>query len=180
MDLGILADIDSGAYKFTKVLHLLSVIAGLGVTFWYGVYGARAKKMGESGDAMGSAGVADANFFVGSTAEKVIATIPVFGVALVFMSDDAWGFDQTWVWLSLTLFAIAFALANLVLLPLSRRMSELSRELASMGPPPAGASGPPPQVAQMDAVGKRLGAISGVLHLLLITILTLMIWKPGV
>ena len=179
MDFSILADIESGPYKVTKVLHLLAVIAGLGVTFWYGVYGAQAKKMGQAGDASGSAGIAEANSFVGKTAEYVIWTIPLFGIGMVFMSDDAWGFDQTWVWLSLVLFAIGLTLATGILLPSSKRMAVLSRELASMGAPPAGASGPPPQVAAMDAVGKRLGAVSGILHTILITILILMIWKPG-
>ncbi|HLF99998.1 MAG TPA: DUF2269 family protein [Acidimicrobiia bacterium] len=175
----LIADYMDGAYKVTKVLHLLAVMAGLGVTFWYGVYGMRAKKAGESGDAMGSAGIAEANDFVGRLAEKVIYTIPVLGVGLVFMSGDVLEFSQTWVWLALVLFAVGLTNATVVLMPSARKIAELSRELASMGPPPAGAQGPPPQVAAMDVLGKKLGMFSGVNHILVVVILYLMVAKPG-
>lgn len=175
----LVADYMDGAYKITKVLHILAVMAGLGVTFWYGVYGMRAKKAGESGDAMGSAGIAEANDFVGRLGEKVIYTIPVFGVGLVFMSGDVWDFSQTWVWLSLVLFAVGLTIAAAVLMPSARKIAELSRELASMGPPPAGAQGPPPQVGAIDALGKKLGMFSGINHLIVVVILYLMVAKPG-
>lgn len=178
-------DLDSTPYEITKVLHILAAMAGLGVTFWYGVYGARAKKAGEHGDAMGSAAIGEANVFVSHAANYVIYAIPILGLGLVFMSkpeqsdDLLWALDQTWVWLSLVLYGIGVTIALTVLDPTAKRLAELSRELASMGAPPAGATGPPPQVAQMDALGKRLGAFSGVSHLIVITILYLMVAKPG-
>ena len=55
------------------------------------------------------------------------------------------------------------------------------KELVAGGPPPAGAAGgPPPQVAQLEANGKRMAMLGGMLHLALVAILVLMIWKPGV
>jgi hypothetical protein len=44
-------------------------------------------------------------------------------------------------------------------------------------PPPA--AGPPPQVAQIEALGTRMAGTSMILHLALVSILALMIWKPG-
>ena len=179
MDLVLIGDITSTAYKITFFLNILAVIVGIGVTFWYGVYGMKSKQLGESGDAAGSASIAAANVFVSHKAELVILTIPLFGVGMVMMSDDVWTFGQTWVWLALVVFAAAFAMANLVLAPLAKRIAALTAEMAAMGPPPAGAAGPPPQVAELDAVGKRLGMFSGIVHLMLFTLLYLMIWKPG-
>jgi hypothetical protein len=50
-----------------------------------------------------------------------------------------------------------------------------------MGPPPAGAapSGPPPQVAVMEALGQRLAMGGMFLNVLLVVLVALMVWKPG-
>ncbi len=45
------------------------------------------------------------------------------------------------------------------------------------GPPPAG--GPPPHVAQIQALGKRQAAAGMTLNLFVVLFLILMIWKPG-
>jgi len=45
-------------------------------------------------------------------------------------------------------------------------------------PAPAGGR-PPPQVAELEARGKRAGAVGAALNLLMVAILFLMIWKPG-
>jgi hypothetical protein len=60
-------------------------------------------------------------------------------------------------------------------------MGGLMEELKAMGPPPAGAapSGPPPQVAQMEALGQRLAIGGTFLDLLLVVIVGIMVWKPG-
>ena len=44
------------------------------------------------------------------------------------------------------------------------------------GPPPAG--GPPPQVAQIQALGKRQAAAGASLNVVVAVILVLMIWQP--
>jgi hypothetical protein len=45
-----------------------------------------------------------------------------------------------------------------------------------LGPPPSG--GPPPQLAQIQALGKRQAAAGASLNVVVAVILTLMIWKP--
>jgi hypothetical protein len=46
------------------------------------------------------------------------------------------------------------------------------------GPPPAG--GAPPQVAEMQTVGQRMGTVGAILDVILVVIIFLMVWKPGV
>lgn len=179
MDFGILADTNSGVYKFTKVLHILVAIIGIGTVFLNGIYGQVSKRKGESGAAAESAGISEANEKVASVAERFFYLIPAFGVGLVFMSDDVWEFDQTWIVLSILFYAAALTVSLTVVQPTARKIVTVTRELADMGPPRADAAGPPPQVATLDALGRRIGASSGFAHLTAVSILFLMIWKPG-
>ncbi len=124
----------------------------------------------------------------------MIYAIPVFGIALVFMSDDVIEFDQTWIWLSIVLYIVAMGISHGVMFPTVKKMVALMKELNAMGPPPGaggapggppaggpppGAGGPPPQVAQMEALGQRLAAGGMALNLITVVIIVLMVWKPG-
>jgi uncharacterized membrane protein len=167
--------LDGTWYKVVLLLHILCAIIGFGTVFLNGLYGREAKQR----PGPGGAAITAANYNVSKIAEYFIYAVFVFGFALVGMSDKAWKFGQTWVWLAIVLYLVGIAVSHVVLLPAARRMRDLSAELATAGPPPAGATGPPPQVAEMQQLGKRLGASSTFLHLLLVVILVLMIWKPG-
>jgi uncharacterized membrane protein len=85
------------------------------------------------------------------------------------MSDGAWEFSQTWVWLALVLYVVGVGVSHSVMFPSAKKMNEL---LA------AATSGPPPQ-DQLDALGKKLAAGGMFLDLLLVVLFVLMIWKPG-
>jgi uncharacterized membrane protein len=165
--------VNSGIYKFLLVLHILSAIVGLGAVMLNGLYGAQTRKRpGPTGRA-----VLEANVFVSEIATYVIYSIAVFGILLVVASDETWKFSQTWLWLSLLLFAIAIGISHTVMRPGTQRIHELMLEMEA-GPPPAG--GPPPQVAQIQEIGKRLGIGGPVLDIIVLVILFLMVWKPGV
>ena len=92
--------ITGNPYKIVYVLHLLVVIIGIGGVLLNGVYGIAAKNAG------GPAGVAilKANSKATGVAMKFIYLIPVFGYGLVFMSDEVYTPEQTWVWLSFALY----------------------------------------------------------------------------
>ncbi|MEO2104054.1 MAG: hypothetical protein ABGZ36_00275, partial [Actinomycetota bacterium] len=60
--------------------------------------------------------------------------------------------------------------------PRVRRMVALQKDLVAAGP---ATGGPPPQAALLEATGKQIGAMSGFLHLSMVVVLALMIWKPG-
>ena len=168
----LIASYRDNAYDFVLVLHILTVVIGLGAVFLDGVYGAQIKaRRGPEGLA-----IAEANFTVTKLAEWFVYTIPVFGVALVFMSDDVIKFDETWVWLSLLLYIVALGLSHGMLMPTVKRMHVLMKEMIE-GPPPVG--GPPPQAAEMEKLGKRLGAVRATFNLLVVVIIVLMVFKPG-
>ena len=162
----------SGWYKFLLVLHILSVIFGLGTVSLNGMYAAQAQKRpGPPGRA-----ITEANHFVSTVAEYIIYTVPVWGILLVLASHDAVKFSQTWVWLSLLLYIIAIGLSHAVMIPGVKRIIELQKEM-EQAPPPAG--GPPVQVAELQSIGARLAPTGMVLDVLLVVIVVLMIAKPG-
>jgi Predicted integral membrane protein (DUF2269) len=161
----------SGVFKALVVLHVLSAIVGIGGVLLNGFYAAEAQKRpGPNGRA-----VSEANFAVTGIAEKVIYLIPVFGILLVLASDGAIKFSNIFVWLSLVLFIAAIGLSHSILIPGHKSINALLLEM-EQGPPPVG--GPPPQVAQIQALGKKQAGTAMVLNLILVVILVLMIWQP--
>ena len=168
--------ITSTAYKIVLLLHILCAIVGFGTVFLNGLYGAQAKKR----PGPGGLAIQEANLFVSKIAEYFIYAVFILGIGLVSMSDDAWKFSQTWIWLAMLLYIVGIGVSHGVLFPNAKKMRDLAAEMVAAGPPSADAPpGPPPQVAEMERRGKTLGAASTFLHLLLVVILVLMIWKPG-
>jgi hypothetical protein len=163
---------NSGIYKLLLVLHILVAIVGLGAVMLNGIYAAQAqKRQGPPGRA-----VSEANFFVSNIGEYFIYLIPVFGILLVLFSDKAWKFSTTFVWMALVLFALAMAISHMVMFPNHKKINALLLEM-EQSPPPAG--GAPPQVAQIQALGKQLAIGGAALDIFVVLFLILMIWKPG-
>jgi hypothetical protein len=157
------------------VLHILSAIVGFGAVFLNGIYGAQVRAHpGPEGLA-----IFRANYLVSKIAEYFIYAVFVFGVLLVLLSDDVWDFSDTWVWSSMLLYIVGLGLSHGALQPRLRKMENLMTEMVAGGPPPAGATGPPPQVAQLQEHGRVVGMVSTALHVILVAVLFLMIWKPG-
>jgi uncharacterized membrane protein len=168
--------IDSTGYKIVLLLHILCAIVGFGTVLLNGLYGREAKRR----PGPGGLAISEANLVVSGVAEYFIYAVFVLGLALVGMSDKAWKFDQTWIVLAIVFYLVGIAVSQAIVLPNARRMKDLAAEMVAAGPPPADAPpGPPPQVAEMERRGKTLGMSSSFLHLLLVAILVLMIWKPG-
>lgn len=165
------------SYDLLLLLHILTAIVGFGAVFLNGIYGAQAKsRQGVEGLA-----IVQANFLVSRIAEYFIYAVFVTGILLVLISESAWKFGDTWIWLSIVLYLIGIAISHAVLQPSVKRMIALMEQLAHMGPPPGGGSagGPPPQVMELEERGKRVGLSSTALHVILIVILYLMVFKPG-
>lgn len=179
--------VDSELYRTVLFLHILAAIAGFGGVFWNALYASESRKRpGPGGKA-----ITEASFAVGRIAEKLIYAVGVTGLILVVLSDGAWAWSDTWVWLSIVLFLGSTALSHAVMIPGQKRILALLGELEAMGPspaaggpPPAGdgappTGGPPQQVVEIQAIGKKLGQVGPILHLTLFVLLMLMIWKPG-
>lgn len=184
--------VDSGAYDTVMVLHILCVIVGFGGVMLNGIYGAESKRR------RGAEGLAvfEATEKVGRVAEMFIYLVPVFGIALIFMSHNVWTFSQAWVSAALAIYVVALTVVLAFHLPNLRRMGVLMAELVAMGPPPAvsgGAvpeedtparaagdrAGPPPQAVELEARGTRAAIYGGVVNLAVVMVVILMVWKPG-
>jgi len=159
----LLATIASTPYKIVLVLHILAAIVGFGSVMLNGVYGAEVRKRG---GAEGAA-IADANYRVSfGVAMYVIYTIPVLGLALVGMSDKAWKFSQTWVWLALLLWFVLVGLVHGVHRPNVRQLDELVRNGST-------------DVAEMERRARLASTMGAVLSLIVVVTLVLMVFKPG-
>lgn len=165
----------SDGYQFVLLLHITAVVLGFGPLMLNGIYGRLASARG-GGEGLA---ISEANQKVSQTAGAIAATVPLFGIALVLMSDDTWGFDQLWISLSFLLFIVIAVVALAVLVPSHRRLNELAGELVATGPGGAGGSGRPPQLAQMEQLGRKMAMFGGIVNLLVIITIGLMIWKPG-
>ena len=169
----VLATTNGGLYKLCLVLHVLCAIVGFGAVYLNAVYGAEIRKR-RGAEAIA---VYDANFRVSHIGQWFIYGVFLFGLAMIGLSDSAWKFSQTWVWLAMLLYVVGLGISHGVLLPSVRRMGVLMREMAG-GPPPEG--GPPPQAAEMGTLGQRVAVSGAVLNVLIVIILFDMVWKPGV
>ncbi len=172
----MLAAYGSDAYKIVLVLHILCAIVGFGAVFLNGLYGQQAKsRKGTEGLA-----ISEANELVSKVGEYFIFAVFLLGIALVLIGDDVWSFGDTWVWLSMLLYLLALGTSQGLMLPRVRRLIALQRELVAGGPPPADAPpGPPPQVVEMESVGKQVGLIGALLNLALVVLIVLMVFQPG-
>jgi uncharacterized membrane protein len=144
--------IDSTGYRVVLLLHILCAIVGFGTVMLNGLYGREAKRrLGPGGLA-----ISEANDAVSGIAEYFIHAVFVVGFALVFMSDEAWAFDQTWIWLSTVLYVVGLAISHAVVFPNARRMKKLSAELVAVGPrPEAAAAGPRHRSSRWNGGGGR-------------------------
>jgi uncharacterized membrane protein len=159
----VLASYRDGMYDLFLFLHLTAVVVGFGGVLLNGVYGAQAKQR----PGPGGLAITEANYFVSTKfAEIAIYLVPLFGFALIGLSDSVWSVSDAWIEASIVLYLIGFANARLVLVRTQRTMIEMMR---------AG----PPDPARMEAAGKRLAAAGGFSHLIFTAIMILMIWKPG-
>lgn len=170
--------VSDGLYQLVLLLHVTAVVVGFGSMFLTGVYLQAAQKRGNAG----ALAVSEANLAITRQwALPFIYAVPVFGIALVILSDGTWGFDQLWISLSFLTYIAAVGLAHAVVLPSHRRLNQVTAELASMGEPAQGPSRqPPPQLAELERQGRKLAAAVGAFNLLVIATIALMIWKPGV
>ena len=171
----LLARVGDTSYRVDLLLHILTAIIGFGAVFLNALYGRAAeRRKGVEGLA-----IAETNYDVSQTAGYFIYAVPVFGILLLLMSDDAFEFSQAWISASFLLYIVGLGLSHGVLRPNLKKMHALMRELVA-GPPATGAAGGrPPQVDEIEQRARTVGATSAVLNLLLVVILYLMIWKPG-
>jgi len=141
----------STSYKILLFLHIASVVAAFGPMLAAPLTAAQARKDGDERRVVG--------YFAANNRKvhmPALGLAGLFGIGLIFSSDDVWEFSQTWVSLS---FLVWFALCGVV----SGMIMPAERAFA------AG-----------DQAAERKVALGGqIATVLFLVILYLMIFKPG-
>lgn len=156
--------VGSDLYNLVAVLHILAVIIGFGGMFIAGLYGNEAR------DRPGREGLAVAEVTLkvtGAVPTAAVCAVPILGILLILMSDDTWKFSEAWISLSFLLYFVLMGLATGVQVPATRKMVAMR----------SGAEGA--QSIDMQALGKKVATIGGIVNLLWVVILSLMVFKPG-
>jgi hypothetical protein len=88
------------------------------------------------------------------------------------MSDDAFKFSQAWIWISILLYIVALGIAHGVMMPSGKRMLVIGAALGS-------GQGGQAEIAEAGVLQKKLATGGMTLDLLVVALIALMIWKPG-
>lgn len=159
----------SALFPWLLFLHVLGAIVAFGPTFAFATIGA-----------MGGGEPQHANFAtrVSHTISSRLVypigiTLPITG-ALIILVRGINVTDRAFWWLDLAivLYIIAYGYSFFVQRPIVHRVIELSSS-----PPPAGATGPPPELMVLVGRIQRGGMMLGIL---LVAIVFLMVVKPTV
>lgn len=150
----LLAALNDTPYRIVLLLHILAVIVAFAPVIAHAVQTMQAR----SAD---SASRARMLGFMAANSRRIYAPMVIvaglLGMALIGLSGGAWSFGDPWISAS---FAVWFAMNGVlhaVLLPAERKL--------------AGGD---------DSAARRVDAGSAIITVLLIVMLVLMIWKPGV
>lgn len=161
--------VSGGLYRFVLLLHILTVVVAFGTFMANAAYARTARQRGGSeGLAINQASAAVTKGVV----QGSFWAVPVLGILLVVLSDDAFGFDQLWISLSFVLYIAAAVILVAVVMPTQRKTNELAAQSLAGGSSTTGGG-------DQERLEKKLAALSGVFNLLFLALLALMIFKPG-
>ena len=149
MPTSILAAVGSTGYNIVLLLHILTVVIGFAPAWFIPMMGRLAAK----GDAEAGAQL-EASILRFSLPGVALAGL--FGFALAGMSEKAYSMSQTWLSIAAVLWIVLLAVIVLVARPAVKALA--AGDLAARG---------------------RVMASTGITHLVLIVMLYLMIFKPG-
>ena len=156
--------VDGDLYNVVLVLHILASIIGFGGMFIAGFYGNESRSLpGREGLALAQTTLK----VTGQIPTVAVCAVPILGILLILMSEDAIKFSAMWVSLSFLLYFVLMGLATGLQVPTIRRMVALR----------AGAEGA--QSAQVQAMGKKVATVGAIVNVLWVLILILMVFKPG-
>lgn len=156
----VLAAISDRSYELVLVLHIISVVVAFAPAVAHPLTGARFRTLeGDDGVVRFSAAIAQPGRWVYFPA---LVLSGVFGGALIGMSKptaDAevlWKFEQTWIWLGITIWIVLCGIVSGVILPSERKVA--AGDLTAQ---------------------KRVEAAGGIATILVVVQIGLMVFKPG-
>ena len=156
--------VDGDLYNVVLVLHILSAIIGFGGMFIAGFYGNEARNLpGREGLAIAQTTLK----VTGQIPTVAVCAVPILGILLILMSEDAIKFSAAWISLSFLLYIVLMGLATGLQVPTIRKLVAMR----------AGADGATSM--EMQALGKKAATVGAVVNVLWVVILILMVFKPG-
>lgn len=147
----VFAAVGDGVYNVFLLLHIVAVLVAFSPAVAHTLLAAQVRG-GRGGAPV--LGLMHRNERRVNAPALVLAGLLGFG--LQGMSDGAWEFGQTWIWLSIVLWIVQNGVLHAVLLPAQKAVADGDRSGQS-----------------------RVDLGSGLVSLLFLVILILMIWKPG-
>lgn len=149
----MLARIGDTSYNIVLLLHILSAFVAFAPAFVHPFLGAQMKNAPE--------GRTPLMGFIVQNGRRVYAPALIvtglLGFGLQGLSDEVWGFDQTWFWAAILVWIAMNGILHAVVIPTERAMAEGDESTAN----------------RLDIAGPAI-------TILLIVMLYLMIWKPGI
>lgn len=155
-------------FPYLLFLHVVGAIAGFGPSFTFPIIGAMGGKERQHGN------------FATRVSETISSrliypigiTLPITGALMILVLGlDLTAQSNWWLDLAIVLYVIAYGFSFFS----QRKTVERVIELTS-GPPPADATGPPPE---LPGLVKRIQRGGMLLTVLLLSIIFLMVVKPG-
>jgi uncharacterized membrane protein len=149
----VLAAVGSTPYKIVLLLHILSAIVAFAPAFVWPIVNVQTRKRGAQlpADVAGQVPVNNVLFH-----GPALVLTGLLGLGLVLMSEDVWEFSDAWI---SGAFLVFFALLGVLfglLVPAERKVA----------------------AGHADAA-KKVAMFGGFVHILLLVMLYLMIFKPG-
>lgn len=149
----IIAAVGDTGYNIVLVLHILSAFVAFSPAFVHPV-------LGEQSKAFDGTGRSTLLGFIVQNGRRIYApaliVTGILGFALQGMSDGAWEFGQTWIWLAILIWIVMNGLLHAVVLPAEQAVADGD-----------------------DAAESRLKAGGLAITALLVVMIYLMVDKPG-
>ncbi len=148
----MLASVTSSTYKLFLLLHIVAVIVAFAPAFVWPIVNAAMRKRG--GVPGGVTAQAARNTMTVHGPALVAAGL--FGILMIVTSDEVWEFSQGWVSGAFVVWILLAGIVFGAVLPAEKKAA-----------------------AGDEKAERMIGMFGGMVHLLLVVMLYLMIWKPG-
>jgi hypothetical protein len=161
-------------YRIILLGHLGAAIVGFGGLFTHGALHARAV----AADALEATPLLRATIGVARAAEYGLYATLAFGIVLVSLSDDVYGYGEVWISASFAVWIAIVGVTHGMVRPGRRQLFDLAESITQS----AAALGPSTPLQDHELAKPLLAKLAigeAVTQLLMVAALVLMIWKPG-
>jgi hypothetical protein len=156
---GAARPVSSPAYDVVLLAHVLSALVGFGSVVVAGLYALAFERSSPPTEAVRRYYRPGVNW-----AGRVIYLVPVFGAALIAMSNGDWSYADHWVAIGLGLWAMAAVVAELALWPAERRLQAVVAD--------------PSSATDLRSQCLRVAFVAGFLFVVLVVASAVMVAKP--